>query len=260
MFGFKKKRMIHEDLPADVREKLEFLEMDVMEGGDPKPLLDFVVKKYPRYVPSRLNLAMFTLDSGNVAGAKTIYKKVLKDFPDEFGAVAGLATVFAAESDFDQAKEYAERAISCGYDWPPCHEVIAEALEVRGDLEGAAASYLTGYRQSPHSWNYLEHYCRLHGRPFVPPGEEAEPCITLGQLDSLATYVDMAANTPDSTGGAQGCDHTFRFAEHWADEHDVDIIELYQFLNRHGGFCDCEICFNVTQLLIEDHVEEDLLQ
>ena len=260
MFGFKKKRIAHEDLPPDIQNKLELLEVEVMEGEDPLPFLKYLAKKFPGYVPARLNLAMFTLDRGDLAGARSVYKKVEKDFPDELGAIAGLATVLAAESKYDEAQSYAERALSAGYDWPPCYGVIAEALESRGELESAASYYLEGYRSSPHSWNYLEQYCRIKGRPFSPPGDEAEPCISLEQLDSLASYVDSAAHTPDSSGKAPGCDHTFKYAEKWAIENQVDTIELYQFLNRHGGFCDCEICFNVTQLLIEDSVDQGRLQ
>jgi len=251
MFLFKKKRLDFGDLPTEVRDRLETLELVMMEGGDPLPTLEYVARVFPGYVPARLNVAMCRLQSGDIRGAREAYTRVRRDFPDELGALAGLAQVFAAEGDHGQARAYAERAIRAGYEWTPCYGVIAQAMEIEGDTEGAAESYLSGYRKSPHSWDYLEHYCRLKGRPFVPPTEEGEPCITLDQLRSLVAYFSDAANAPDAAGIRPGCDNTLRFAEIWAAKNGVDVIELYQFLNRHGGFCDCEVCLNVTELLVD---------
>ena len=253
MFGLGKvKKVSFEELPEEIQEKLELVEIEFMEGNDPIDTFQYVADKYPGFLPARLNYASLLLDRGDTQSAKEVYTKVKKQFPDEAGAIAGLATVFAEEGDFAKAAPLAKQAIESGYDWPPCYEVIAKSLEHNGDSNEAAESYLLGYRKSPHSWDFLQNYCRLKGLPFTPPTEDIEPCITMEQLDSLATYVDETANTPDSSGNPPGCDHTFRFAEKWSNQNNVDPIQLYQFLNAHGGFCDCEICFNVTQLLDED--------
>ncbi|MDJ0940351.1 MAG: DUF2695 domain-containing protein [Woeseiaceae bacterium] len=249
MFGFKKKRIGFDELPADVQEQMSMLEVVMMEGGDALGIVSRIAKKYPGFVEGRLNLATLQLREGSRAYARTTYEKVLDDFPDELGAIAGLATIFAEEQKYDDAEAYARKALDGGYQWSVCYGVIAEAREQAGDPESAAQYYLDGYRLSPHSWNYLEHYCRLKGRAYTPPLEDVEPFITMQQLDELINFIDRTANTPDASGSAPGCDHTLRFAERWAAENDVDVIELYQFVNRHGGFCDCEICFNVSNLL-----------
>jgi tetratricopeptide (TPR) repeat protein len=256
VFGFGKKRIDFEDLPQDVRDRLEMLEIEAMEGSDPVETLRKITKTYPGFVPARLNLGMFLLERGDTSAAKETYEAVSKQFPNELGAVAGMATVFVAEGKLEEAEKLANQALAGGYDWPACHGVVAQSKESRGDVEGAADAYLRGYRLSPHSWDFLEHYCRLKGRPFTPPTEEVEPCISMEQLDSLAEFVDRKANTPETSGDVPGCDNTLRFAEQWAAENGVDIIDLYQFLNGHGGFCDCEICLNVTELL-DDHADHD---
>ena len=77
-------------------------------------------------------------------------------------------------------------------------------------------------------------------------------------LKTLLEYIDEAAHTPTEDGEIPGCDHTFRFTEQWADQNGIDIIDLYQFLNARGGFCDCEVCFNVEGALFdEDSDNED---
>ena len=73
----------------------------------------------------------------------------------------------------------------------------------------------------------------------------------------IGAYIDEAAHAPDENGEIPGCDHTFRFTEQWAQSHHVDIIELYQFLNAHGGFCDCEVCFNVEDSLFDDELDDE---
>jgi len=35
----------------------------------------------------------------------------------------------------------------------------------------------------------------------------------------------------------------------------VDIIELYLYLNAHGGFCDCEVGMNVSEQLDDYQAE-----
>jgi len=49
-----------------------------------------------------------------------------------------------------------------------------------------------------------------------------------------------------------GCDHTLRFSETWAQEKGLDVIEVFQFLNGHGGFCDCEVIVSVEMSVREE--------
>ncbi len=196
------------------------------------------------------------LDSGKVSESLSIYEKVLKDFPDELGAIAGIATVFSAKQDHIKAEEYASKALELEYEWSPCYEVIAKARASEGDVAGESKAYLSGYKLSPHSWNYLEKFCEITNREFTAPTESVSACISNKQLKSLIDTIEEMANTPDDQGNILGCDHTFRFAESWAEKNGVDIIRLYQFLNANGGFCDCEVCFNVSELLNEDNESE----
>ncbi len=252
MFGFKKKRIEFDELPEDVQEELDLVEITLMEGGEATDTFRKISKKYPGFIPARLNLASMLLDSGKTSESLSIYEKVLKDFPEELGAIAGVATVLSAKKEHEKAVEFAYRALNSGYKWSPCYEVIAKAKASEGDKNGEADAYLSGYRLSPHSWSYLEKFCNITKRNFASPTESASPCITTIQLKSLIDAIEEMANSPDSEGNILGCNHTFRFTESWAENNNVDIIQLYQFLNANGGFCDCEVCFNVSELLYED--------
>ncbi len=245
-------RIQFEDLPEHVQEDLRRLEDPCMREADCIAILQRISTEHPGFITAKLNLALSLLRSGDTTAAKDQYNQVLTDYPDELGAVAGIATVLAEEKDYVQAEELAKRALDGGYLWSPLYGVIAQSMEQREDTDGAAETYLAGYRSSPHNWNYLQQYCQLKGRPFTPPIDVVKQNITMEQLESLVSFVEEMANTPDSKGGIPGCDHTIRFAAQWADKYSIDVIELYQFLNGHGGFCDCEICFNVTSLLDDD--------
>ena len=99
--------------------------------------------------------------------------------------------------------------------------------------------------------NFYQRYYSANQMTLVIIGKQS-----LKQLESLITSIEDLANKPDETGNIAGCDHTFRFAEKWAEKNHIDIIQLYQYLNANGGFCDCEICFNVSELLHEEYEEE----
>lgn len=246
------KRQQFEELPAEVRDTLE---MAGIPGQDPIECMESLQQisdSYPGYVPARLNLAAMYLEVDGPAAAEKAYRSVLSDFPDEVGAFAGLATVFEARKDHLRAEEFARKAIENGYNWAPCHSVIARCREAAGDVQGACEAYLRSYRMSPHAWKNLEDFCRLTKRAYVAPLHEAPQPITNDQLSSLFTYIDEAANSPWDDGTCLGCDHTLRFSTLWAEKNGIDVIELYQFLNSRGGFCDCEVCYNVEQSILDN--------
>ena len=251
MFGFRKKTERFQELPRKIQEALTVV---TIPGQDPQwciQTLRKIAKKYPAYYPAQLNLASMLLDQGDSAGARTVYEGVLNKDPGNQGATAGIATVLAAQGDYEQAKQYAKSAIEAGYEWAGCYEVIAKVLEKEGDPEGAANHYLRAYELSPHAWYNLEAVCRIQKRPYYPPtSKNVSNFLTKAQLQELIEYLDTTANHT-SEDGTFGCNHTFRFAKKWAQNNDVDFIELYQFLNAHGGFCDCEVCYNVEQSIFE---------
>lgn len=244
------------DLPEDVRESLEMLNIPGYDEAESISALRQVAAQYPGFAPARLNLAAMLLESDDTEAERT-YRDVLSDFPEENGAIGGLATVHAARKDYENAESLARQALDNGYDWPPLFEVIAEARENAGDIQAASEAYLESYRRSPHSWNCLEHYCRLNNRPFTSPLDAVESPTDTDTLKTLFEFIDVTANTPDENGDAPGCDHTFRFTEQWANQNNVDVIDLYQFLNAYGGFCDCEVCFNVEAEFFDEECEDE---
>ncbi|WP_346537633.1 DUF2695 domain-containing protein [Micromonospora sp. DPT] len=61
--------------------------------------------------------------------------------------------------------------------------------------------------------------------------------IDAAQLDSLVEFVV-------SRGEVEGCDHSSRLAQLWANDHGVDWARLPACLEEFGGYCDCEIAMN----------------
>jgi len=45
---------------------------------------------------------------------------------------------------------------------------------------------------------------------------------------------------------AEGCDHTHRFAEEWAESENIDWAGLLDILEANGSFCDCELVLNLA--------------
>lgn len=250
-FGKGKRKITYQDLPEKVRKAFSMVMRKVETGfdleTDPKSCietLERISRKFPSFVPARLNLGALLRNTGDLEGARRTYQEVLDDYPDEIRAVAGLATVFADEKNYPEAERLAKQALEKGYVWPPCHSVIAQAREARGDVAGAAEAYLTAYQLYPHLWGNLREYCRLTGRDFHPPTEDVPQCITTEQLEDLLSFIEKRARGR--------CNHTLRFTTEWAAKNRVDVISLYQFLNAHGGFCDCEVCMNVEPSLLDE--------
>ena len=43
-----------------------------------------------------------------------------------------------------------------------------------------------------------------------------------------------------------GCDHTLRHTQSWAEQQGLDAQRVLESVSEFGGFCDCEVLFNVT--------------
>jgi hypothetical protein len=56
-------------------------------------------------------------------------------------------------------------------------------------------------------------------------------------LESLFTSVETRV-------GEKGCDHTYRFTDRWLSEHKQPRASVLEWLEEHGGFCDCEVVAN----------------
>lgn len=70
--------------------------------------------------------------------------------------------------------------------------------------------------------------------------DEPRPAVTLSptQQADLAAVLDLFLR-------AEGCDNTLRAAERWAHDATVSWTRLRAELEGNGGYCDCEILFNV---------------
>lgn len=43
------------------------------------------------------------------------------------------------------------------------------------------------------------------------------------------------------------CDHTLRFTEQFLNKHQMPLQNVIPWLREHGGYCDCEVLFNVEE-------------
>ena len=57
-------------------------------------------------------------------------------------------------------------------------------------------------------------------------------------LDTLLSYLDERV-------GAEGCDHSHRLTQQWADQQRRAWEPLAEALRESGGYCDCEVLANV---------------
>ena len=72
--------------------------------------------------------------------------------------------------------------------------------------------------------------------------------LTPEQLDALGEYLDSTLNfrqTP--TGPAWDCDNTLAKTTTWLSQHIglFNMVPVVDELNDNGGYCDCEVMFNV---------------
>lgn len=57
-------------------------------------------------------------------------------------------------------------------------------------------------------------------------------------LDALLDHLDERLS-------GEGCDHTLRFTQAWAEQEGRDWQPLADALHEAGGYCDCEVLANV---------------
>lgn len=58
-------------------------------------------------------------------------------------------------------------------------------------------------------------------------------------------------NYLDGKGETEGCENDFRLTKAFLKDKNVDIEKVIQFLEDNGGFCDCEVLYNVEELFEE---------
>ena len=74
--------------------------------------------------------------------------------------------------------------------------------------------------------------------------------LPIEQVISLIEHVgnELHSRDPRIT---PACDHTLRFSKAWCAQHGVSENAVCEWLRDHGGFCDCEVIFNVDGRLEE---------
>lgn len=70
--------------------------------------------------------------------------------------------------------------------------------------------------------------------------DEQTPVVNLTSVQQAALVVAVNAGLQE-----RGCDNTLRASQHWAEGAGVDWPRLRFELQGNGGYCDCEILFNV---------------
>jgi hypothetical protein len=75
-------------------------------------------------------------------------------------------------------------------------------------------------------------------------------CLGPEQLRELRSYLAARVRAAGCEQGdgvfVQGCDKTLRHTRHWAEEQRLDIERVLESVGAFGGYCDCEVLFNVT--------------
>jgi hypothetical protein len=64
--------------------------------------------------------------------------------------------------------------------------------------------------------------------------------LPIEELDALFDMLDEQLPR-------QGCDHSRRLTRAWLEAHAHDVATVFAWLDKHSGFCDCEVLANVEQ-------------
>ncbi len=68
------------------------------------------------------------------------------------------------------------------------------------------------------------------------------------EIDCLKRYIEKKVES-------SSCDHSLGFAQEWAELNSFNFNDLIDILEANGGFCDCEIIWNLPEkedLIIPD--------
>ncbi len=85
--------------------------------------------------------ALNRLKQGDTRGAEDLYKKILRDAPDDIDANYLLGALYAERGDLDRALRYSERAASLAPRSPYIQNNLGNIHRLRGDLEQAQVCF-----------------------------------------------------------------------------------------------------------------------
>lgn len=72
-----------------------------------------------------------------------------------------------------------------------------------------------------------------------------DPPICLDELNQLFDALDAELLRTS-------CDNTLLLTEQWLARHGHDTTTVVMWLQRHGGYCDCEVLLNVEHKVTGD--------
>ncbi len=58
--------------------------------------------------------------------------------------------------------------------------------------------------------------------------------------------LSLLAHVEEQLASGASCDHTLRMTRQWARQSNLDEEKIVASVKEFGGFCDCEVCYNLT--------------
>ena len=77
--------------------------------------------------------------------------------------------------------------------------------------------------------------------------------MTYQQVEALCEWLEgpeachFRPHPKDSDDITWHCDHSLKLTKKWLQDHNLDIEVNVEALQDCGGYCDCEVVFNVLQ-------------
>ena len=69
--------------------------------------------------------------------------------------------------------------------------------------------------------------------------EKARSAFPLSEVQLNSMF-----NTVEAQVEEGGCDHSHRFTKQWLSENQEPVDKVIDWLEEHGGYCDCEVLAN----------------
>jgi len=82
----------------------------------------------------------------------------------------------------------------------------------------------------------------------LPPTHNHTAPLSPEELDELFAVLDVLLLR-------RACDNTLAISERWPRGRGHDVARAVRWLNERGGYCDCEVVFNVAPRVASEPVE-----
>jgi tetratricopeptide (TPR) repeat protein len=252
--------LTYDDLPKDVREKLDTLyrACDRRRYADAIAGLSEIVDAYPAYINAVYVLGIALRKTGDYRRATERFDAARALAPDDPRICLGAAWGRLDADDLTGAAALATHALDASTGKIRGHllEVLAMAAEADGRTDDATRLFLESYEAGT-MLDSLQAHCRLVGIDYAVgvDGATVPWPITAVERQWLFSEIGTTlcetarAKRPDLPLAKQlpaGCDNTAKVTARWARRAGVEPARLYQALADRGGFCDCEVLLNAA--------------